>query len=116
MESALSGLALLDLIVGYRQAVIIDAMYTGLHPPGTIVRLTPADLSKVVAPTPHFAGLPELLTLAQRLELDFPKEIVIFAIEVEDPLTIGGSLTPEVQRELPELIERVVAQIEEWTV
>ncbi|UCD39204.1 MAG: hydrogenase maturation protease [Fidelibacterota bacterium] len=114
VESSLSGLALLDLMVGYHQAVIIDAMYNGRHPPGSIVRLTPADLSKVVAPTPHFAGLPELFSLAKHLELDYPEETVIFAMEVEDPLTIGGSLSLTVRQALPALVNQVTGQIASW--
>ncbi len=114
IESSLSGLALLDLLIGYRQAVIIDAMYTGHQAPGTIVRLIPADLSRVIAPTPHFAGLPELFGLARRLDLDFPRETVIFAMVVEDPFTIGGSLSPAVRRALPDMIDQVAAQVAQW--
>jgi hydrogenase maturation protease len=114
VESSLSGLALLDLLVGYDRAIIIDALFSGHHPPGTIIQLTMDDLSSVVAPTPHFAGLPELFALAQRLELDFPKELVIFAVEVEDPLTIGGSLSPAVEQALPGLMHQIVGQIARW--
>lgn len=114
VESSLSGLALLDLLVGYNRAIIIDAIYSGHHPPGTITQLNMDDLSQVMAPTPHFAGLPELFSLAQRLELDFPEELVIFAMEVEDPLTIGGSLSPAVRQALPRLMDRVSDQITRW--
>ena len=114
IESSLSGLALLDLLIGYRRVVIIDAMFTGHQAPGTIVRLIPADLPRVIAPTPHFAGLPELFGLARRLDLDFPGETVIFAMEVEDPLTIGGSLSPAVRHSLPDLIDQVAAQVTQW--
>ncbi|MFC1619562.1 hydrogenase maturation protease [Candidatus Neomarinimicrobiota bacterium] len=114
VESSLSGLALLDLLVGYDKAIIIDALFSGHHPPGTIIQLSMDDLSSVVAPTPHFAGLPELFALAQRLELDFPEELIIFAVEVEDPLTIGGSLSPAVEQALPVLMDQVVGQIALW--
>jgi len=114
VESSLSGLALLDLLIGYRQAVIIDAIYTGSAAPGSITRLSREDLSRVLAPTPHYAGLPELFALARRLELEFPEELVIFAVEVEDPLTVGGPMTPAVRQALPELVEQVQRQIEQW--
>jgi hydrogenase maturation protease len=114
IESSLSGLALLDLLVGYDRAIIIDAIYSGNHPPGTITQLNMDDLSRVVAPTPHFAGLPELFALAQRLELDFPEELVIFAVEAEDPLTIGGSLSPAVEQALPDLIDQTINRVSQW--
>jgi len=114
VESALSGLALLDLLIGYRRAIIIDAIHTSRASPGTITRLSREDLSRVLAPTPHYAGLPELFALARRLELEFPQELVIFAVEVEDPLTIGGAMTPAVRRALPELVAQVQDQVNQW--
>ena len=114
VESSLSGLALLDLLVGYDQVIILDAICSGNNPPGTVSRLTMNHLSRVIAPTPHFAGLPELFALAKRLELDFPGEIVIFAVEVKDALTIGGGLSPAVEQALPNLIEQTMNQISHW--
>ena len=114
VESSLSGLALLDLLIGYRRAIMIDAIHTGRASPGTITRLSREDLSRVLAPTPHYAGLPELFALARRLELEFPQELVIFAVEVEDPLTVGGPMTPAVRRALPGLVELVQSQVERW--
>ncbi|MCS7197085.1 MAG: hydrogenase maturation protease [Candidatus Bipolaricaulota bacterium] len=114
VESALSGMALLECLIGYERAIIIDAVKTGKSPPGTIVELSPADLGAVLAPSPHYAGLPELIAAAQALQLDFPKEIQIFAIEVEDPYTIGGELSPAVAHALPKLIQRVEEQVARW--
>ncbi|MDW8141182.1 MAG: hydrogenase maturation protease [Candidatus Bipolaricaulota bacterium] len=111
VESSLSGMALLDLLIGYEQVIIIDAVKTGRNPPGTISELSPVDLGSVLAPSPHYAGLPELIATAQALQLDFPNEIKIFALEVEDPYTIGGKLSPAVERALEELICRVEEQL-----
>lgn len=114
IESSLSGMALLDLFIGYEQAIIIDAVKTGRNPPGTIYELSPTDLSTVLAPSPHYAGLPELIVTAQRLHLDFPTEIKIFAIEVEDLYTIGEKLSPAVARALGELVQRIERQAAQW--
>lgn len=114
VESSLSGLALLEHFIGYDRAIVIDAVKTGHHPPGTIVEMGPGDLDPAIAPSPHYAGLPELLALAKQLNLDFPKEIKIFALEVEDPYTIGGKLSEPVSRALKELVRRVYAQVHRW--
>jgi len=113
-ESSLSGMALLDLFIGYERAIIIDAVQTGKSPPGTIVELSPADLGAVIAPSPHYAGLPELIATAQALKLDFPKEIKIFAMEVADPHNIGGKLSPAVAQALEELIQHVERHATQW--
>ncbi len=114
VESALSGMALLDLFIGYERAIIIDAVQTRRAPPGTIHELSPADLGAVAAPSPHYAGLPELIATAQALKLDFPKEIKIFAMEVADPHTIGSTLTPEVAQALGDLVQRVEEHAAHW--
>ncbi len=106
VETALSGLALLDLFIGFDRALIIDSVCTGRRPPGTVSELAPADLDAVVAPSPHFSGLPELLALARRLEVPFPAAIRILTIETADPYTLGAGLTPAVERGLPELVAR----------
>lgn len=114
IETSLHGLALLDLFLGYRRAVLIDAVCTGANPPGTITEIDPATLSPVITPSPHYTGLPEMLVLADALQLDFPQEFKIFAMEVADPHTVGFGLTPAVQAALPELTRRVAEQVRGW--
>ncbi|MBN2326169.1 MAG: hydrogenase maturation protease [Candidatus Omnitrophica bacterium] len=113
-ESAVSGAALLEIFLDYERAVIVDAIHTHRHPPGTILKLRPGDLGQVAAPSPHYAGLPELIVMAEQMELSFPKEIVIFAMEIEDSLTIGGEMTAPIRQALPQLVEQVVDQLKQW--
>jgi Ni,Fe-hydrogenase maturation factor len=54
------------------------------------------------------------VTLARELRLEFPAEVRILALEVEDARTIGGPVSRAVAEALPRLVERVVAQIEKW--
>jgi hydrogenase maturation protease len=115
VESSLHGVALMELFIGYDKAVVIDAIQTGEHPPGTILELTPSDLDPVLAPSPHYSGLPEFLALAKRLELDFPSELRILAMEVTDTVTWGGEMTQPVGEALPEFVQRVERLVMEWT-
>jgi hydrogenase maturation protease len=114
VECNLHGIALLDVILGYEKLIIIDAVKTGNVPPGTIIELRPSDLSPVLAPSPHYAGLPELITLAGRLRLDFPQDIMIFAVEISDHHTIGRPLSLSVARSLGDLVQRVKTQLHKW--
>jgi len=137
VETALHGVALLELFIGYDRAIILDAVHTStltqapaqeqagaqprvshaLHPagPGSIHELDPSDFDAVANPSPHFTGLPELFALADRLELEFPHQIKIFAVEVADTTTIGGPLTPAVEAALPALCHRVREQLRVWS-
>jgi len=106
-ETSEHGIALLDHLLGYERVILIDAIQTGSHEPGTIIEIDPDSLSAVYAPSPHYAGLPELLAIARQLKLDFPRQFRIFAVEVADPLTIGGEMTPAVRAAIGELCNRV---------
>jgi len=113
--TAIHGLALLDLLAGYDAAVVLDAVCTGARPVGEVYEIAPASLARIESPSPHFAGFPEMLDLADRLGLRFPRKLRIIAVEVLDPWTIGGAMTPAVRDALPELCERaerVVGELE----
>ncbi|MBI5646771.1 MAG: hydrogenase maturation protease [Ignavibacteriae bacterium] len=109
IESAEAGLALLEILEGYDTALILDAMCTGVHTPGSIVEFGPESFRTVTAPSPHYAGLPEVLAMADVLELSFPRTIRILAMEVEDPYSIHEGLSPAVRAALPEFITRAAA-------
>ena len=40
-----------------------------------------------------------------------PEQVKIFAIEVEDPFTLGTDLTPALQSALPGIVERIAAAV-----
>lgn len=112
VESSLAGIALLDLFLGYDRAIVIDAIRTRRSPPGSVIELSPADLDPVEAPSPHFTGLPEMLAVARELELDFPGDVRILAVEAEDVGTIGGGMSEAVRLAIPRVIVRVLGWLE----
>jgi hydrogenase maturation protease len=114
VESSIAGVAMIDLLIGYRRAVIIDAIFTGKYEPGTIIELDPGGLSSIPNPSPHYTGLPEMLKIAENLEIDFPDDIRILAVEVADPHTIGGEVSVSVAGVLDELILRVKEYLRCW--
>jgi hydrogenase maturation protease len=114
VESAVSGLALLDHLVGYDRALLLDAVQTGRCPEGSVLEIDPRDLGRVVAPSPHYAGLPEIFELASRLELQFPSEVRILAVEIAAPSTIALELSPPVRAAVGELAARGRRQVEAW--
>lgn len=114
IESSASGMALIEIFAGYDRAVVVDSIHTGRNPPGTITELGLEDVGRVVAPSLHHAGLPEMAAVADRLGLMFPSETRVLAIEVLDPYTLGGAVSAPVAAAVDELTRRVRAQIERW--
>ncbi len=108
------GLALLEFFVGYHRAIVMDSVRTLRHAPGTIIELEGGALRPVRIASPHFAGWPEMLHLAHELGITFPPRVRIFAMEVADTSTIGGSMTPAVRRALPELCALVCQAVDQW--
>ena len=114
VESREAGLALLDFMEGRDRVLLLDAVSTGRHPPGTILEYAPEDFCRTPAPSPHFAGIPELFRLAEELELSFPREVRILAMEVEIRWTFREGLTDAAQKSLPGLMEKAGRILEGW--
>lgn len=114
VETAEAGIALMERMEGRERVLILDSIMTRQCEPGTVLELGPSDFGKVAAPSPHYAGLPEVLDLAGRLGIPFPSEIRILAMEVEDPFEIREGLTPKVAAALPVFIARAREVIGEW--
>ena len=114
VESSASGMALLEIFAGYDRAVVVDSVRTGRNPPGTVTELALADVGRVVAPSLHHAGLPEMAAVAERLGLGFPAKTRVLAVEVLDPYTMGAALSEPVAGSVDELARRVRDQVELW--
>jgi hydrogenase maturation protease len=106
VETGEAGLALLDHLEGYDRALILDAVATGKCRPGTVLSWRRQDFKDMVSPSPHFSGLPELISLAERVGMHFPKDLRVLAMEVDDPTVFRETLTPEARKALPELVRQ----------
>ena len=82
MEASVSGLDILDLLVGYERAIIIDAIQTKGGQPGQIYRLEPGTFASTRhSANPHSVDFATALELGERLGLALPQRITILAIE-----------------------------------
>jgi hydrogenase maturation protease len=110
-ETTEMGLALLDFITGYAAVVIVDSIQTGRQAPGFLHELEAAALTQATGRTPHFLGVSETLALGRRLGLPMPERVKVFAVEVEDPFTLGTEMTPAIRSALPLAVERVLDSV-----
>ncbi|MCX8027804.1 MAG: hydrogenase maturation protease [Thermodesulfovibrionales bacterium] len=96
----------LDTILGYDRAVIVDGVKSGAEP-GSIVELDPdKTFSNVYASGTHNITLFEIIRLGRTLFPDeMPKEIKIIGIEVEDVLTLNRECTERVKSAIPEAVK-----------
>lgn len=108
------GLRLMERLAGYDRAIILDAICTGLRPPGTLLRLRPDDMATQHTASAHDISLPTALRLAAEMKLKMPDDIQIIAVEAESVLEFDEHCTPAVEAALPEVAEAVLVQLERW--
>jgi len=113
-DACTSGLNLLDIITGYQRVIIIDAIQTEEGEPGEIYRLRPEDFTRSVhlgSPL-HDLNFPTVLDIGKKLiPGEMPREVVIFAIEVEEIETFTEEMTPKVQEAVPQVVKLVLGEI-----
>lgn len=110
-RSALAGLYLLDALTGYDRAVVVDAIKTGGHEPGTVLSFPFDALRTDEGPSPHAVGLPAVVRLGRQSGVPLPDRIHIVAIEVEDMATVAEGLTPRVAAAVPAAADAVRAAL-----
>jgi hydrogenase maturation protease len=115
VESGESGLGLLEILEGFDRVLLLDAIATGTRPFGEVLEFSAADFRRVVAPSPHYAGLPEVLDLGERLGLALPEELRVLAIEVENPFEIRAGFTEATERGLANFVDRSCGILDAWT-
>lgn len=107
-----AGIGLMEKMVGYQRAVIIDAMLSGKYPPGYICRLSLDEAFRYKGLlSSHDTPLSTALEIGRFLGLQLPSEIVIWAVEASDLDSYSEELTPEVARALPQVVELVLAEL-----
>lgn len=114
VESSEAGLALMEIMTGYECALLLDSVQTGKCAPGSVIEFTMDDFRKVVAPSPHYAGIPEIFAMAERLGIPFPANLRILALEVVNPYEFRQDMSPEVTEGLPRLIESARRILSKW--
>ena len=113
-DASTSGFILLDIIRGYEKLVIIDAITTEGGDPGEIYRLKPDDFFNTVHLTTsvHDANLPTVIAIGTKLiPEEMPREIVIFAIEVQEIEKFTTEMTPPVKEAIPKVTNLVLEEL-----
>ena len=113
VETALTGMYLLELVVGASRLIVIDTVVTGATDPGTVLELKESDLDGPRGGSPHYIGLLETLDVARALGQDVPADVVIVAVEAGDYRTVGGEMTAPVGAAVPVVVERTMALIQD---
>jgi hydrogenase maturation protease len=115
-EDYWGGLRLMEQMVGYERAIVIDAIQTGAAA-GTLHHLGPGDIPTQRSASSHDMNLPTALVFGRQAGLDLPEDrnILLVGIEAEDILNFGEACTPAVAAAVPRAVADVLAALDRGT-
>lgn len=113
---ALGGLSLMEHLIGFDQAIIIDAVQTSAGTPGQVYDLCLADLPDLSAghlTAVHDTSLQTALKLGQEMGAKLPSEVRVVGIEAEKVYDFSEILSPAVEAAIPEATRLVLNLVNE---
>lgn len=113
-EDYWGGLRLMERMIGYDRAIVVDAIQTGA-PPGTIHLLTPEGIPTQRSASAHDVNFSTALEFGRQAGVQLPQNnhIRLVGIEAEDILTFREHCTPTVQAAIPQAVETVLKALDE---
>ena len=113
-EEACGGLRLMERMVGFDRAILIDAIRSG-RPPGTVQTLDPREMRTQHSASAHDVNLPTALALGRRTGARLPPDdqLRVIAVEAEDVETFGETMTAAVEAAVPRAAARVLAVLDQ---
>jgi hydrogenase maturation protease len=110
---SLSGLSLMEQLIGYERVILIDSLNTGKHEPGEVVTFTLdmlEDLTYGHSASAHDASLKTALTVGRSMGEKIPsdKDIHVVAIEARHVYDFKEDLSPEIAASVPVAVQKVL--------
>ena len=105
---SVGGLTLMEHLVGFDRAIVVDALQTTLHPVGTVIHLQLEDLPEQIAghlASAHDVNLKTALQLGREMGAQLPEEIIIIGIEANYVNDFSKELSPQVRAAVPQAIQ-----------
>lgn len=109
-----AGFILMDVMEGYNKVLVLDSVLSDEKSAGSIRELDESELMGKYSGSPHSTGLPEIIELAKRLELDFPDEFRALVIGINEKGVLRESLSIIIEKRIPLFTEKAVQIINSW--
>ncbi len=105
-----TGFALLDYLMGYKSAVIVDSVQGDAVTEGDVQEYSLGDFKLLKPISPHYAGIPEALELMETLCMGLPR-VRIIGISIRDPYALSTTLSNELRMKVETITGEVYSQI-----
>jgi len=112
-EAITGGMNLLDLIVGYEKAIIIDAVKSDTAKTGSVERIPISSFNTMHSCNPHDVSLIEAIEMAKKLgETRIPKKIIVIGIMMKEiPCEFGEKLSKDIAAAVPTAVNMTLNEI-----
>jgi hydrogenase maturation protease len=110
--SAMIGLSLFDLIMGYDTIFIIDAMTTKEGKMGELKKIGENDRCGTLHLfTSHGLNIFELMELGVQCGFEMPRLAAVYGVEIGNEVAFDESLSPELYEKLPAIAEEIIGDM-----
>ncbi len=101
-EAYTGGMNLLDIILGYDRAILVDAVSIPSIEAGSVMVLDPMTMPSAHSTNPHDLSFPEAVEVARRTgERRVPSEIVLIAVNIIPQFDFSSELSEKVREAIP---------------
>jgi hydrogenase maturation protease len=108
---AVGGLRLMEFMIGYDQAIVIDSLTSWEYPVGRVTGFLLEDMPDLTAghtTSAHDTSLQTALEMGRRMGFDLPEQVNVIGIEAHQVYDFSETLTEPVQAAVPVAVERVL--------
>jgi hydrogenase maturation protease len=111
-EAAVGGINLMELMIGFNRAILIDAIQLKEKSPGYVYRLTTDSIINTRhVNSPHDTDFITALEIGRKLNLALPDSIIIYGVEVENIDPFVEDCTPMVKEAIPNCVNMIVQEL-----
>lgn len=108
---AVGGLRLMEFMIGYDHAIVIDSITSWEAPVGRISSFKLEDMPDLTAghtTSAHDTSLQTAIDMGRRMGFQLPEEIMVVGVEAHQVYDFSEELTPPVRAAVPLAVERVI--------
>ena len=111
--ASLGGLSLMERLTGSERVILVDAIFTGAKPVGTVSRFLLdelPDLSAGHSASAHDTSLRNALQIGREMDILLPKDedVTIVTVEAENVFDFSQDLSPAVAQAVPQALQAVL--------
>jgi hydrogenase maturation protease len=111
--ASLGGLSLMERLTGYERVVLVDSIYTGTKPVGTVSRFALSDVPDLTAGhsgSAHDTSLRTALQVGRSMDVPLPADeaVTVVAVEAENVYDFSQDLSPAVEAAVAEAVRTVL--------